>query len=53
MINGMDCTCAAYGEYECGCGADWTTQEVYDLREEIEQLKAQIVILKEQDFDGS
>ena len=31
----MDCTCAAYGECECGCGADWTDQRVYDLQDEV------------------
>lgn len=23
-VEGKDCICAAYGECECGCGADWT-----------------------------
>ena len=23
-VEGGDCTCAAHGEYECACGADWT-----------------------------
>lgn len=23
-VEGGDCTCAAYDECECGCGADWT-----------------------------
>jgi hypothetical protein len=40
MIDGMDCTCAAYGEHECCCGADWTTQETYDLREKNKILEA-------------
>jgi hypothetical protein len=39
MSDGMDCNCGAYGEHECCCGADWTTQEVYDLREEVKQLR--------------
>jgi hypothetical protein len=39
MSDGMDCNCGAYGEHECGCGVDWTTQEVYDLREEVKQLR--------------
>lgn len=32
MANGKDCKCSAYCESECACGADWTPQEVYDLR---------------------
>jgi len=39
MIDGGDCTCAAWHESECACDADWTTQEVYDLREEVQQLR--------------
>jgi hypothetical protein len=38
MTDGKDCNCAAYGEHECACGADWTPQEVYDLRKEKETL---------------
>jgi hypothetical protein len=36
MADGMDCTCWAYSENECACDADWTTQEVYDLRAKVE-----------------
>ena len=25
-VEGSDCICAAYGECECGCGADWSTK---------------------------
>lgn len=32
---GMDCTCSAYGESECGCGADWTDARIYKLQAEI------------------
>jgi hypothetical protein len=39
MSDGIDCNCGAYSEHECGCGADWTTQEVYDLLEEVKQLR--------------
>ncbi|NBT36107.1 MAG: hypothetical protein EBT03_11345 [Betaproteobacteria bacterium] len=34
MADGEGCTCAAHSEAECGCDADWTPQEVYDLRAE-------------------
>jgi len=27
---GKDCKCHAYGEYECGCGADWTDNNRYN-----------------------
>ena len=39
MADGKGCKCAAYSESECGCDADWTPQEVYDLRAEIERLR--------------
>ena len=32
---GQDCNCHAYGENECGCDADWTPSEVYELREKL------------------
>jgi hypothetical protein len=35
MADGKGCTCAAYYPGECACDADWTTQEVYDLRAEL------------------
>ena len=50
-INGMDCTCAARSEYECGCDADWTTQEVHDLREEVKQLREHIASIFFTDVD--
>ena len=39
MADGKGCVCHAYGECECACGADWTPQEVYDLRAEVERLR--------------
>jgi hypothetical protein len=32
VADGKGCKCAAYDESECACDADWTPQEVYDLR---------------------
>ena len=32
---GQDCGCYAYSESECGCDADWTPSEVYELREKL------------------
>ena len=29
-VNGKDCTCNAYGESECGCGADWSDYSKYN-----------------------
>jgi hypothetical protein len=49
MADGKGCKCAAYSESECGCDADWTPQEVYDLRAENERLKEAIRRLAEQD----
>ena len=37
-IPGQDCGCYAYNESECGCGADWTPSEVYELREQVKNL---------------
>ena len=42
MSNGQGCTCNAWSANECACGADWTPQEVYDLRAENERLKAEL-----------
>ena len=41
MSNGQGCTCNAWAANECACGADWTPQEVYDLRAENDRLKAE------------
>ena len=46
MSNGQDCTCSARSAYECACGADWTPQEVYDLRAENNRLKAELAEAK-------
>ena len=45
MSNGQGCTCNAWSENECACGADWTPQEVYDLRAENNRLKAELASL--------
>ena len=37
---GQDCGCYAYSESECGCGADWTSSEVYELRWKLERERA-------------
>ena len=49
MADGKGCKCAAHSESECGCDADWTPQEVYDLRAENERLKEAIRRIAEQD----
>ena len=46
MSNGQGCTCNAWSANECACGADWTPQEVYDLRAENERLKAELAEAK-------
>lgn len=46
MADGYDCTCAAHSENECCCGADWTPQETYDLRDQLaasKQREAELV----------
>ena len=47
MSNGEGCVCYAHGECECACGVDWTDQRVYDLQDEVKELKAVIVELQE------
>lgn len=37
---GKDCKCHAYDDGECGCPADWTPKEIYQLRYELEDLKS-------------
>ena len=39
MADGIGCKCCAYNESECGCGIDWTPQEIYDLRARIAELE--------------
>lgn len=36
----QDCGCHAYSESECGCDADWTPSEVYELREKLSAERA-------------
>lgn len=37
---GIGCVCGAWSDFDCDCdGADWTQSEVYDLRDELTQLK--------------
>jgi hypothetical protein len=37
---GIGCVCCASSDFECGCdGADWTPVEVYELRDELKELK--------------
>jgi len=40
---GKGCQCYAHGEHECACtDVDWTDPEVYKLRRENKELRAQI-----------
>ncbi len=49
MADGKGCKCNAYDKSECGCDADWTPQEVYDLRAENERLKEAIRRIADED----
>ena len=40
MADGKGCKYMAYSESECASDADWTPQEVYDLRTELAALKS-------------
>ena len=46
MADGRDCRCAARCAAECGCDADWTPQEIYNLRSEVELLRVRIKVLE-------
>ena len=40
---GSGCECFARHEDECGCDADWTPKEVYELRKRIAELEQAIM----------
>jgi hypothetical protein len=46
MADGKGCKCAAHSESECACDADWTPQEVFDLRSAAELLRVRIKVLE-------
>jgi len=39
---GKGCNCFARSQADCSCNVDWTPKEVYELRKEIESLRAQV-----------
>jgi uncharacterized coiled-coil DUF342 family protein len=47
-IPGEGCQCLAHNEYECGCDADWTPREVYELREQRDRLAEELRTLIEE-----
>jgi len=48
MADGDDCKCYACCIGYCSCGADWTSQEVYDLRNKVSQLQAEVARLTDE-----
>jgi len=48
MADGDDCKCCACCIGYCSCGADWTSQEVYDLRNKVSQLQAEVARLTDE-----
>ena len=42
MADGKGCICSAWNSSECACDADWTPQEVYDLRGENKRLREKL-----------
>lgn len=42
MSDGYGCTCNARDSSECACDADWTPQELIDLRAENAELRAEV-----------
>ena len=47
MADGIGCKCEARNVDKCGCGADWTPQEVYDLRDKLAASLAREKVLEE------
>lgn len=45
-VPGWNCKCGALFDGDCDCGADWTPVEVYQLREEVNQLQRTIAVQK-------
>jgi len=46
MSDGKGCNCEARDSSECGCDADWTPQEVYDLRARVKEKDVRIAALE-------
>ena len=51
MADGDDCKCYACCIGYCSCGADWTSQEVYDLRNKVSQLQAEVARLTDENAE--
>ena len=47
---GKGCKCHAHSEWECCCNVDWTDPEVYELRNEVKELKEKIDRIKEESY---
>ena len=45
-MSNTKCKCAAHCQCECACGADWTPDEVKQLRAQLENANAEIEQLK-------
>jgi hypothetical protein len=49
---GEGCECLAHSEAECGCDADWTPREVYELREQRDRLAEALELLVTTDHES-
>ena len=49
---GEGCECHAHGEAECGCDANWTPREVYELREQRDRLAEALELLVTTDHES-
>lgn len=47
MADGKGCICWANSYSECGCDADWTPQEVYNLKAALARKDAEIAEYRE------
>ena len=54
--NGQGCDCMASYEGDCSCGADWTSDDVYRLRIQvnalINQAEGPVYIIMSEDWNG-
>jgi hypothetical protein len=48
---GWKCTCFAYHEGECGCGADWTTKKEWEQERTIAKLEERVKVLENEAKD--
>ena len=46
-VRGGNCSCGAWGQTECGCGADWTPKKLYELEFQVKDLEKKLICMIE------